>query len=175
MYIAAGDRGYWNVQGTIPIGSGEWVMGNMFFNDGAENVGPGNGYFDMGPGTDPEFHKQFTYPEDTWFKVVMNVDISLGIGASTVQYFIDGTEVVAADTPFTEWESGVYPTSLGGIDFWSNSPENHLYVDSFTYQDSFILGTQSFEATGFRSALNNNYLNFKELTKKFLTYLYIIC
>jgi len=160
-YIPSGKRGYYNVQGTIPIGSGEWAMGNIFFNDGDENVGPGNGYFDLGPATDPADHVQFTYPEDTWFSIIMNVDISLGIGASTVQIAIDGTEVIVAGTPFADFD-GTYPTSLGGLDLWSNGPDNEMYFDTFNYQDSFIsLGTQSFEATGFRSALNNNILSLR--------------
>jgi len=159
-YIPADARGYFNVQGTIPIGAGEWVIGNIFFNDGDFNPGPGNGYLDWSS-ADDTLYSYYTYPEGEWFRIVLNVDISLGIGASTFELNIAGNTVVPAGTPFAD-AALTYPTSLGGLDLWSNSPEQEMYFDSFEYQDSlFVLGTQSFEATGFRSALNNNILSLR--------------
>ena len=36
MYVPTGKVAYMNIQGQTPIGSGEWVIGNWFFNqDGA--------------------------------------------------------------------------------------------------------------------------------------------
>ena len=159
-YIPSGKKGYYNVQGAVPIGAGEWAIGNIFFNDGDFTTGPGDGYIDFSSGDEAD-HLHFTYPEDAWFRVVMNVDISLGIGSSTFELNVDGNQVVSFPTPFAGAD-GVYPAALGGLDLWSNTSENEMYFDDFIYQDTFIvLGTQSFEATGFRSALSNNILSLR--------------
>ena len=84
-----------NIQGSVPIGSGEWVIGNWFFNQDAANPGVGN-ISDSALGL-----VEFNFPHDQWFPVVMNVDISLGIALATIQINIDGNDVLPAGTPFT--------------------------------------------------------------------------
>ena len=37
MYVPSGKEAYWNLQGTVPIGSGEWIVGNIFFNQDTTN------------------------------------------------------------------------------------------------------------------------------------------
>ena len=73
MYIPAGKTAYYNLQGTVPIGSGEWIVGNIFFNQDGANPGGGS-IDDSALGA-----VDFTYPEGQWFPVVMNFDISAGI------------------------------------------------------------------------------------------------
>lgn len=160
VYIPAGKTGYYNYQGTVPIGAGEWIVGNLFFNDGDFNNGPGTGYIDYSC-ADQSAHVYYDYPEDTWFRIVTNVDISLGIGAATWQLNIDGVDVAPEGTPFADCAL-TYPTSLGGLDLWSNSPDQEMYFDSFVYQDSFItLGNNDIEAKGFRSAMSNGTLTLR--------------
>ncbi len=42
MYIPTDKEAYMNIQGQTPIGSGEWVIGNWFFNQDGANPGVGN-------------------------------------------------------------------------------------------------------------------------------------
>ena len=84
-----------NLQGSVPIGAGEWIVGNIFFNQDGTNPGGGS-IDDSAIGA-----VDFTYPEGQWFPVVMNFDISQGIGAATWQFNINGVDVLPAGTPFT--------------------------------------------------------------------------
>ncbi len=140
MYIPAGKEGYFNLQGTVPIGSGEWVVGNIYFNQGGTDAG--NGSIDdsaLGVVT-------FTYPEDAWFRVYMGWDISAGISLATWFMSIDGNDVIPAGTAFTSAD-GTTATSLGGINFFSVSANNEFYIDDMTYSDS-PLGVEELEAKG---------------------------
>jgi hypothetical protein len=153
MYIPAGKTGYFNVQGTVPIGGGEWVIGNIFFNDGG--TAPGEGYVDnsaLGLVT-------FNYPEDTWFEIQMNVDISAGMSLATIEFVVDGVDVLPAGTAFTD-AAGTVPTSLGGIDYFSIDGNNEYYLDDIVFSDSNV-GTQDFATKGFQAYPNpvNNVLN----------------
>jgi len=143
MYIPSSKEAYWNLQGVVPIGSGEWSVGNVFFNQDLTN--PGVGLIDdtaLGP-------INFNFPHDQWFKVVMNWDLSFGIGVSTWQFKVDGVDVVPFGTPFSNGDDE-YPTSLGGINFFSISENNELYLDDFGYQNSFIiLDTEDFSKINF--------------------------
>ncbi|MCB0456190.1 MAG: T9SS type A sorting domain-containing protein [Flavobacteriaceae bacterium] len=142
MYIPSGKEGYFNLQGVVPIGSGEWIVGNIFFNQDTTN--PGVGLIDdsaLG-------NVYFNFPHDEWFKIVMNFDISTGIGAATWQFNVNGVDVLPVGTPFTD-NSGTYPTSLGGIDFFSISTNNEYYLDDFNYTEGFLGVTDMFSGVEF--------------------------
>ena len=79
----------------------------------------------------------FDFPYDAWFNVVINVDITGGIGASTWQMGVNGVEIVPAGTAFTDF-AGTYPTSLGGIDFFSLDNTTNYYFDDFNYVAGFL-------------------------------------
>jgi len=131
MYIPSEKEAYWNLQGTVPIGAGEWIVGNFFFNQ--DNANPGIGYIDntvMGV-------VSFSFPHDQWFRVVMNCDITTGISNATWQLDIDGANVIPVGTDFAD-STGNIPQSLGGIDFFSISIDNILYLDNFNYENNFI-------------------------------------
>ncbi len=131
MFIPSDREGYFNLQGTVPIGSGEWIVGNIFFNQDLLN--PGVGLID-----DTALGEvYFDFPHDEWFRILMNVDISGGIGVATWEFNVDYTEVIPAGTPFTDG-AGTYPTSLGGIDFFSLSADTEYYIDDIYYTDYFI-------------------------------------
>ncbi|MDC6468285.1 MopE-related protein, partial [Flavobacteriaceae bacterium] len=131
MYIPAGKTAYYNLQGTVPIGSGEWIVGNIFFNQDGANPGGGS-IDDSALGV-----VEFTYPEGQWFPVVMNFDISQGIGLATWQFNINGNDVLPAGTPFTSAD-GTTATSVGGIDFFSIDTNIELYIDDLCYGEGFI-------------------------------------
>ena len=155
MYVPSGNQGYFNLQGTVPIGSGEWITGNFTFADG------GAGQIDdsaLGV-------VDFTFPQDQWFRIVMNWDIANGIGLSTWEMSVDNAIVIPAGTAFTKAD-GTYPTSLGGFDFFSDAAGLHTaYYDDFSYQPNFIpaiLSVQDLEAKGFDAYKDrNNILNLK--------------
>ena len=153
MYVPAGKTGYFNMQGTVPIGSGEWVVGNILFNADATTPGFGN-IDDSALG-----NIDFSYPEDQWFQVLMNFDVSLGIGAATWQFAIDGVDVLPAGTPYTSAD-GTTATSVGGIDFFSINNNNEYFIDTLLYQEG-LLGTESFDSKGFRSAMSNGNLTLR--------------
>lgn len=131
MYVPSGKVAYWNLRGTVPIGSGEMIVGNVFFNQ--DNTNPGVGLIDDSALGEVNFN----FPHDQWFKVVMNVDLNLGISVATWQLNIDGEDVLPLGTPFTN-ETGVAPQTLGGVEFFSISADNELYVDDILFVNEFI-------------------------------------
>jgi hypothetical protein len=164
QYVPSGSEGYWNLQGEVPIGSGEWIVGNVFFNQALAT--PGEGSIDdsaLGLVT-------FNYPEDQWFPIVMNFDISSGISAATWGVWVNGEVVIPEGTAFTNG-AGTVPTSLGGIDFFSISTTNNFYLDDVYYEDTLldpddfpvVLGLADLDAKGFSAYPNpvNNILNLR--------------
>ncbi len=155
MYVPSGQEAYWNLQGTVPIGAGEWIMGNFFFNQ--DLASPGQGLIDDCPGAPVTF----SFPHDEWFDVYLAVDISAGMSLATCQLDIAGANVLPAGTPFTD-AAGTVPTSLGGIDFFSISANNLYWVDDVIYTDE-IAGVNDFASYGFSAYPNpvNDVLNLK--------------
>jgi len=146
MYVPTGKEAYFNLQGYVPITNGEWIVGNIFFNQ--DLVNPGIGFIDWGD-HDPANDTIFYFPHDQWFQVVINVDISMGISEATWEFGVDGVVAVPAGTPFTDIY-GSPVTSLGGIVFFSISTNTEFWVDDFLFQDSFInIGIDEIEAKGF--------------------------
>jgi hypothetical protein len=145
MYVPSDKEAYWNLQGEIPVGAGELIVGNFFFN--RDNLNPGVGLID-----DTAFGDvNFSFPHDTWFEVIINVDIFDGIGNSTWQLLINGAEVIPEGTPFTN-EAGMYPTSFGGLQFYSISTDNQYYLDDVDYIEAFhssVLGVNDVAAIDF--------------------------
>lgn len=153
MYIPANKEGYWNLQGEVPIGSGEWIVGNIFMNQ--DLASPGVGLIDNCVGAPVNFN----FPHDQWFSVEMTFDISGGISTATWSMDVDGANVIPAGTPFTD-SAGTVPTSLGGINFYAISTDNTYYVDD-VYHADFILSTTDFSSKGFSAYPNpvNDKLN----------------
>lgn len=144
MYIPSNQEAYWNLQGILPVGSGEWIMGNFFFNK--DGIDPGVGLIDDCPGAPVNF----TFPHDEWFEVFWEFDFSLGISTATCHLQIDGNQVLPEGTPFTSAD-GTVPTSLGGIDFFSISANNNCYLDNFGMSG---LGINEFGQLAFHLAPN---------------------
>jgi hypothetical protein len=149
MYVPSGKEGYFNIQGEVPVNAGEWVVGNFYFNQ--DNINPGMGVIDdtaLGDVT-------FKFPHDQWFRITMNFDLTSGMSNATWHIWVNDILVIPVGTPFTN-EAGDTATSLGGIDFFSVSPNTGFYFDDFCYQDPFpvsgcfIAGVDEFGSNSFK-------------------------
>jgi catechol 2,3-dioxygenase-like lactoylglutathione lyase family enzyme len=149
FYIPTGSTGYLNLQGTVPIGGGEWIIGNVNFNiDGTGDVSDG-----------PNGAVAFTFPHDEWFEFQLNVDISAGMSLATMEMKVAGQDVIPALSAFTD-SAGTVPTSLGGINYYSAAGTNALYIDDMVFSDTNV-GIQDFATKGFSVYPNpvNNVMN----------------
>ena len=167
MYIPENKEGYFNLQGEIPITTGEWIVGNIFFNKDLAN--PGVGHFDNSALGIVEFD----FPHGEWFSVIMNVDLTNGMSEATWEFIVDGEIVLPTGTPFTD-NSGAIPTSFGGISFFSISIFNEYYLDDFNYIEGVILGTNDVNDLDFsiypNPAKNNINISTKEAIEKIHIY-----
>jgi hypothetical protein len=158
MYVPSGQEAYMNLQGVVPIGSGEWAIGNIFFNQDAAN--PNVGLIDDAVGAPINFD----FPHDEWFRIVMNWNIDSGISLATWSASVDNVIIIPEGTPYTSAD-GTSPTSLGGFDFFSISALNMYWLDTLSYiegaHELVSLSTEDFASTGFRSALNNDILTLR--------------
>lgn len=156
MYIPAGFEGYWNLQGEYPIGSGEWIIGNIFMNQ--DLASPGVGLMDNCVGAPVNFD----FPHDAWFPVNIFVDISAGISAATWSMSVNNVEVIAPGTPFTD-AAGTVPTSWGGINYYAISENNTYYIDDVWHADfpQETASVNDFASKGFQAYPNpvQNVLN----------------
>ncbi|MFT4696995.1 MAG: hypothetical protein ACI9SJ_000111 [Flavobacteriaceae bacterium] len=170
MYVPSGAEAYWNLQGEVPIGAGEWIVGNIHFNQ--DLATPGVGLIDnsaLGA-------INFDFPHDQWFNVIMYWDISSGISTATWLMYVNFTEVIPEGTAFTD-SAGTSPTSLGGIDFFSITTNNEYYIDDVYYCDKegcIILNTESFNEIEFIASPNPVYdilhLSAKEMISEVTLY-----
>ncbi|MBX2828805.1 MAG: T9SS type A sorting domain-containing protein [Flavobacteriaceae bacterium] len=129
FYVPLDREAYFNIQGVTPIAGGEWVVGNIFFNQDAQN--PGIGLIDdsaLGA-------VNFDYPPQQWFRIYMGWDISGGIDSATWFMEVDGVSVIPCGTAFTDAD-GTIPTGLGGLNFFSISTDNEYFIDDVSYTDS---------------------------------------
>jgi len=135
VYIPSDKDASFSLQGVVPITTGQSVVGDFLFNPDLESPG-------VGKITDTAMGEvSFNFPLDEWFRVVIEWDISLGIGFSFWELYIDDVPVIPAGTPYTN-ENGDSPTGLGGIEFFSTSVNTTFYLDDFNYQYPIIVGTE---------------------------------
>lgn len=132
VYIPSGKEAIMSLQGTVPYEEGNSVVGNIYFNKDLANP-------TLGIVSDSALGEvSFCFPHDEWFRIVMNWDISSGISLATWQFNVGGVDVLPVGTPYTN-EEGVPANKLGGIEFFSNSTDNEMYLDDLTYQDVFTI------------------------------------
>lgn len=127
LYIPSEKEGFLALMDVVPISSGIPIMGYFSFNPNLSN--PGVGIISdspLGP-------LNFSFPHEEWFLFEMYVDITLGIANATCMLAIDGEEILPSGTPFTD-SNGTIPVSLGGIEFFSISNQNELYIDNVCYR-----------------------------------------
>lgn len=136
-YIPAGKSGYWNMQGGLTAADREWnqhlMGGNVYLNCDGNSPGEGGvtGVIDCS-----SFDAVFSYPEDEWFKVTCIYDLDM----QTWSLNINGVQQFT-DYPF-EFNQYVFE-GLAGIDFYSASTNNHMYIDDMV-AGAGVLSTEQF-------------------------------
>lgn len=136
-FIPAGKSGYWNMQGALTPEGLEWnqhlMGGNVYLNCGGNTPGEGGvtGVTDCS-----RFDAVFNYPEDEWFKVTCIYDLDDETWSLNIN-----DEEQFTQYPF-EFNEYLF-TELAGIDFYSASNNNHLYLDDFVVAEG-ILSTENF-------------------------------
>ena len=152
MYVPSGQRGYFNIQGQEEPGI-QWVVGNITFgDDGEENTVR----IDM---STSDLGDDFTgtFPNDEWFDITMNFDINAGIGSATWTMWLNTDVIVPEGTPFADGV-GEYAQALGGLNLYSASNLNEMYVDDFEYINDFFpdpnLGVNDLNKVGFAAFPN---------------------
>lgn len=149
MYIPSNKEAYIKTLECVPICASDWQANHILFNENNTNPGVGTIY------NTALGDINFTFPHDQWFSIIMYWDISAGIQNATWEAGIDSNLIVPAGTPYTD-DTGTYPLGLGGIEFFSISPNNHYYVDDFCFSDSpcLILNTNETNQSEFTAAPN---------------------
>ena len=131
IYIPEGKEASYLLQQEVPV-SIDTPFSRIYFNKNLTSPGIGvieNTYLgDI----------SFNFPHNEWFRIVMNWDIYSGISLATWQFNVDSVDVLSAGTPFTD-ENGTSSTNLGGMEFFSRSINNEMYLDDIEYEDEFII------------------------------------
>lgn len=128
MFVPSNKEASFNLQGEVPISGGQNIVGNFYFNK--DLASPGSGFVeDTAIG-----EVSFSFPHDQWFNVRMSIDLTAGVSFATWRLTIDEIELLNGGTPFTN-EAGTIPTSLGGTNFNSISPNSLFYLDEFWYRE----------------------------------------
>ncbi|MBT5871759.1 MAG: T9SS type A sorting domain-containing protein [Bacteroidetes bacterium] len=136
-YIPAGRGGYFNIQGETENegagngGGGVFNSSDLYFNAGGTNAGV---FLDNASGATAE------YPEDAWFPVTIVFD--LDAATPTWHISINGNTVNDDPQPFAA------DAILGGIDFYSVSTNNEMYIDDVIFAEG-SLGAEDFNADVF--------------------------
>ena len=116
-YVPTGQGGYFNVQHAF---GDTWAF-SVEFHDG------GTGFLHVN-----DANHDFTYSQDTWIEVVMNIDLD----ADNIVLTIEETEI--HDWPFSQEESGGDPNiTLDCVNFYGYADVTPpYYVDDFEYTGS---------------------------------------
>lgn len=137
-YIPSGKSGYWNMQGGLTPAGNEWnqhlMGGNVYLNCDGNSPGEGGvtGVTDCS-----EFGAVFSYPEDEWFKVTCVYDLDMEEWSLSINGVLQ-----FQNYPF-EFNQYIFE-GLAGIDFYSASNNNHMYIDDIL-TGAGVLSTAQFE------------------------------
>lgn len=126
MYVPSNKEAYWSTMSATPTNCDGWTGGWFYFNQ--DNVNPGIGLIDN-IAIEPVV---FNFPHDEWFEISMCWDISLGVEACTWGVAINNVTVIPIGTAYKD-AAGDSPSSLGGINYYSISPNNLYYLDDFYF------------------------------------------
>jgi hypothetical protein len=127
MYIPTGATGFFNIQANPTIGTAFIYQAFLNQNGGA----PGVGSFQ-------QLAETFTYPEATWFDVMINVNMT----TMTHSLSIDGVDVLVA-APYVANAGSGTATTFTGIDFYSIDASCEMYVDDVVF-DFGIVGLSEY-------------------------------
>lgn len=111
FYVPSGATGYYNIQQEETASEGSNL--NVYFNkDGAT---PGEGSFD-------EFDVTFIYPEDEWFHIAMDFNLT----ANYIYFTVNGVVVL---------DYLGFGGDLGALNFLAHNNQNKMYIDNVVYWD----------------------------------------
>lgn len=130
MYIPSDKEAIFQLVDNFPVGNGNPILGNFFFN----SVNPGMGYIDDCPNA-PVY---FEFPHDEWFEFDFFVDIYTYMNTATFELKVNNVEVIPPGTPLTN-NAGEYPIAVGGLKFMSNAATGNYYLDDIEYWDGIIV------------------------------------
>jgi len=158
MYIPSNKEAQMNIQGTVPVNSGDWVVGNIYFN--RDNNSPGTGYVNYQTNSSSNW-SYFNFPHDEWFEVIINIHLN-----NNWQLLINGN--VEIDwTPYGKWVGDgqfEYSNLLGGINFFSSSSTCEYWIDDI----DFISGFQTSSVSVAELSMNKNFLLYPNPTRGIL-------
>ncbi len=147
-YIPAGQAGYFNMQAALTPNGTAWnqalMGGNVHFNCSGST--PGLGMIDQSTVDDPPCSvagATFAYPEDEWFRV----DCIYDLDAQSWSMFVNGDITGIENYPFA-FNTQVF-IELAGMDFYSASNLNEMYVDDVTLYKGDVLATNDFKENKF--------------------------
>ncbi len=143
-YIPSGKSGYWNMQAALTPEGQPWnqalMGGNVYLNCYDDATGNGGNMGGEGGVTGQidctTFDVLFAYPENEWFKVTCLYDLS----AQTWGLKINDAEQFTG-YPF-EFGTQTF-LELAGIDFYSASSNNEMYIDDITLAQG-VLSMENF-------------------------------
>lgn len=128
---STGDGAYFNVQHRIKY---QWAFACYFYNNGTGYLRVGNIDFN------------FTYPSNSWFPVVMDVDLDQNVASLSVN------DTVVNTWPFHYTENDTLgELQLAAIDLYAGAPDPNAsgtyYVDDFTVTEVNAALVGKFEVT----------------------------
>ncbi|WP_026450645.1 T9SS type A sorting domain-containing protein [Aequorivita capsosiphonis] len=149
LYVPAGKSGYFNMQAALTPNGSDWQQalmgGNVYFNCKDDDTGNGGNTPGEGGVTGlidcSAYDVVFSYPEDEWFKVTNIYDLDNQTWSMKIN-----DNLKFSDYPF-EFGTQVF-IELAGLDFYSASSNNQMYIDNVTLANGLI-GTEDFTADKF--------------------------
>jgi len=114
-YIATGDGGYFNIEHSFGT---NWALSVAMPNGGNGSLTYDN----------PTQTVNFTFPHDTWFQFVMDIDID----NDEISLNVNGTDVATWQFSLSE-SSGGAMNVLDCIDFYGPADQSPYYVDDFEF------------------------------------------
>lgn len=143
-FLPEGKSGYFNMQAKLTAAGQDWAQalmgGNVYFNCFDDASGNGGNMGGEGGVTGTidcsTFEAVFMYPQDEWFKITCLYNLD----AQTWSMSINDT-VQFSDYPF-EFGGQAF-TELAGLDFYSASSNNQMYIDDMMAGNG-VLSTENF-------------------------------
>lgn len=144
-YVPAGSTGYYNIQDTEAPGV-FWNLNVFYALDLNGDPAPGTGIVTDDTNAPLD---EFTYPEDTWFDVLHEIDMDNDL----ITIYLDGEPIYTGDYDGNGADGG----NLGSINFYSIDANNQYYIDDLNYFEGF--GPASVDVT---FAVDMNYEDVSE-------------
>jgi hypothetical protein len=117
MYVPSTNNGYFNIQEHETANPTQW--NGEFFVDITSTGGS------AGEVTHDQTSSSVAYPNDTWFQIVISVDIDI----DEINVTVNGNSLLQ-DAVYED-TSGLPANQLGAIDFYSSDADTTFYIDDF--------------------------------------------